>query len=273
MSRVISLLPADLGRPIGCVGRLGDAAPPPERPLGDRWARRGRRHAVVAVDRAAAGARRPARAGARSGPGASARIFTLRAGPIPPPMPLPWRGWRSGRYARYSPVVAIDPAGRASDRRDPALRISSAASPGASRRAARAPDGGTPRARALLSPGPSASPMHSPRFGPRSAMIVAVPARPTPVVASLPLAALRLDPTLVEAPAPARLRGACADLAATPRRTFGAAFRLRARPPARPDVPDASPNRSSPIRWPELIQVRHAFAEPDRPRRRPLGAL
>jgi protein ImuB len=97
------------------------------------------------------------------------------------------------------------------------------------------------------------------RFGPRPAMI-AESGETGAAVAALPLAALRLDPTLVE-----RLRRlgfeSIADLAATPRAPL--ALRFGSEPGRRLDQTFgrlAEPIQ--PIRWPELIQVRRAFAEP-----------
>ena len=97
------------------------------------------------------------------------------------------------------------------------------------------------------------------RFGPRPAMIVAS-GETGAAVASLPLAALRLDPTLVE-----RLRRlgfeSIADLAATPRAPL--ALRFGSEPGRRLDqMFGRLAEPIQPIRWPELIQVRRAFAEP-----------
>jgi protein ImuB len=97
------------------------------------------------------------------------------------------------------------------------------------------------------------------RFGPRPAMIVASGATGA-AVAALPLGALRLDPALVE-----RLRRlgfeSIADLAATPRAPL--TLRFGSEPGRRLDqMFGRVAEPIQPIRWPELVQVRRAFAEP-----------
>jgi protein ImuB len=97
------------------------------------------------------------------------------------------------------------------------------------------------------------------RFGPRPAMIAAS-SETGAAVAALPLGALRLDPTHVE-----RLRRlgfeSIAELAATSRAPL--ALRFGSEPGRRLDqMFGRLAEPIQPIRWSELIQIRHAFAEP-----------
>ncbi len=253
MSRVVSLYlptwPTDRLR-----RQMGDAAPPPERPLVIAG-RDGRRRAVVAVDRAAqALGVRPGLALAQ----AQARVPDLHIEPADPAADAAALA-RLALWAlrRYSPVVAIDlPDGLLIDATGVAhlfggeaalldeLRVRLTAA----RLGSRVALAGTVGAAHALA-----------RFGPRPAMIVAS-GETDAVVASLPLAALRLDPTLVE-----RLRRlgfeSIADLAATPRAPL--ALRFGSEPGRRLDqMFGRLAEPIQPIRWPELIQVRRAFAEP-----------
>ena len=253
MSRVVSLYlptwPTDRLR-----RQMGDAAPPPERPLVIAG-RDGRRRAIVAVDRAAqALGVRPGLALAQ----AQARVPDLHIEPADPAADAAALA-RLALWAlrRYSPVVAIDlPDGLLIDATGVAhlfgdetalldeLRVRLTAA----RLGSRVALAGTVGAAHALA-----------RFGPRPAMIVAS-GETDAVVASLPLAALRLDPTLVE-----RLRRlgfeSIADLAATPRAPL--ALRFGSEPGRRLDqMFGRLAEPIQPIRWPELIQVRHAFAEP-----------
>ena len=253
MSRVVSLYlptwPTDRLR-----RQMGDAAPPPERPLVIAG-RDGRRRAVVAVDRAAqALGVRPGLALAQ----AQARVPDLHIEPADPAADAAALA-RLALWAlrRYSPVVAIDlPDGLLIDATGVAhlfggetalldeLRVRLTAA----RLGSRVALAGTVGAAHALA-----------RFGPRPAMIVAS-GETDAAVAALPLAALRLDPTLVE-----RLRRlgfeSIADLAATPRAPL--ALRFGSEPGRRLDqMFGRLAEPIQPIRWPELIQVRHAFAEP-----------
>jgi protein ImuB len=233
---------------------MGDAAPPPERPLVIAG-RDGRRRAIVAVDRAAqALGVRPGLALAQ----AQARVPDLHIEPADPAADAAALA-RLALWAlrRYSPVVAIDlPDGLLIDATGVAhlfggetalldeLRVRLTAA----RLGSRVALAGTVGAAHALA-----------RFGPRPAMIVAS-GETDAEVASLPLAALRLDPTLVE-----RLRRlgfeSIADLAATPRAPL--ALRFGSEPGRRLDqMFGRLAEPIQPIRWPELIQVRHAFAEP-----------
>jgi protein ImuB len=253
MSRVVSLYlptwPTDRLR-----RQMGDAAPPPERPLVIAG-RDGRRRAVVAADRAAqALGVLPGLALAQ----AQARVPDLHIEPADPAADAAALA-RLALWAlrRYSPVVAIDlPDGLLIDATGVAhlfggetalldeLRVRLTAA----RLGSRVALAGTVGAAHALA-----------RFGPRPAMIVAS-GETDAEVASLPLAALRLDPTLVE-----RLRRlgfeSIADLAATPRAPL--ALRFGSEPGRRLDqMFGRLAEPIQPIRWPELIQVRHAFAEP-----------
>jgi protein ImuB len=233
---------------------MGDAAPPPERPLVIAG-RDGRRRAVVAADRAAqALGVRPGLALAQ----AQARVPDLHIQPADPAADAAALA-RLALWAlrRYSPVVAIDlPDGLLIDATGVAhlfggetalldeLRVRLTAA----RLGSRVALAGTVGAAHALA-----------RFGPRPAMIVAS-GETDAEVASLPLAALRLDPTLVE-----RLRRlgfeSIADLAATPRAPL--ALRFGSEPGRRLDqMFGRLAEPIQPIRWPELIQVCHAFAEP-----------
>ena len=233
---------------------MGDAAPPPERPLVIAG-RDGRRRAVVAADRAAqALGVLPGLALAQ----AQARVPDLHIEPADPAADAAALA-RLALWAlrRYSPVVAIDlPDGLLIDATGVAhlfggetalldeLRVRLTAA----RLGSRVALAGTVGAAHALA-----------RFGPRPAMIVAS-GETDAEVASLPLAALRLDPTLVE-----RLRRlgfeSIADLAATPRAPL--ALRFGSEPGRRLDqMFGRLAEPIQPIRWPELIQVRRAFAEP-----------
>ncbi len=217
--------------------------------------RDGRRRAIVAVDRAAqALGVRPGLALAQ----AQARVPDLHIEPADPAADAAALA-RLALWAlrRYSPVVAIDlPDGLLIDATGVAhlfggetalldeLRVRLTAA----RLGSRVALAGTVGAAHALA-----------RFGPRPAMIVAS-GETDAEVASLPLAALRLDPTLVE-----RLRRlgfeSIADLAATPRAPL--ALRFGSEPGRRLDqMFGRLAEPIQPIRWPELIQVRHAFAEP-----------
>jgi protein ImuB len=253
MSRVVSLYlptwPTDRLR-----RQMGDAAPPPERPLVIAG-RDGRRRAIVAVDRAAqALGVRPGLALAQ----AQARVPDLHIEPADPAADAAALA-RLALWAlrRYSPVVAIDlPDGLLFDATGVAhlfggetalldeLRVRLTAA----RLGSRVALAGTVGVAHALA-----------RFGPRPAMIAAS-GETNAAVAGLPLAALRLDPTLVE-----RLRRlgfeSIADLAATPRAPL--ALRFGSEPGRRLDqMFGRLAEPIQPIRWPELIQVRHAFAEP-----------
>jgi len=253
MSRVVSLYlptwPTDRLR-----RQMGDAAPPPERPLVIAG-RDGRRRAVVAADRAAqALGVRPGLALAQ----AQARVPDLHIEPADPAADAAALA-RLALWAlrRYSPVVAIDlPDGLLIDATGVAhlfggetalldeLRVRLTAA----RLGSRVALAGTVGAAHALA-----------RFGPRPAMIAA-PSETSAAVTALPLAALRLDPTLVE-----RLRRlgfeSIADLAATPRAPL--ALRFGSEPGRRLDqMFGRLAEPIQPIRWPELIQVRRAFAEP-----------
>ena len=200
--------------------------------------RDGRRRAVVAVDRAAqALGVRPGLALAQ----AQARVPDLHIEPADPAADAAALA-RLALWAlrRYSPVVAIDlPDGLLIDATGVAhlfggetalldeLRVRLTAA----RLGSRVALAGTVGAAHALA-----------RFGPRPAMIVAS-GETDAEVASLPLAALRLDPTLVE-----RLRRlgfeSIADLAATPRAPLALRFGSEPGPPARPDV--RTPRRTDP---------------------------
>ena len=217
--------------------------------------RDGRRRAVVAVDRAAqALGVRPGLALAQ----AQARVPDLHIEPADPAADAAALA-RLALWAlrRYSPVVAIDlPDGLLIDATGVAhlfggetalldeLRVRLTAA----RLGSRVALAGTVGAAHALA-----------RFGPRPAMIAAS-SETGAAVAALPLAALRLDPTLVE-----RLRRlgfeSIADLAATPRAPL--ALRFGSEPGRRIDqMFGRLAEPIQPIRWPDLIQVRHAFAEP-----------
>ena len=217
--------------------------------------RDGRRRAVVAADRAAqALGVRPGLALAQ----AQARVPDLHIEPADPAADAAALA-RLALWAlrRYSPVVAIDlPDGLLIDATGVAhlfggetalldeLRVRLTAA----RLGSRVALAGTVGAAHALA-----------RFGPRPAMIAAS-SETGAAVAALPLAALRLDPTLVE-----RLRRlgfeSIADLAATPRAPL--ALRFGSEPGRRLDqMFGRLAEPIQPIRWPELIQVRRAFAEP-----------
>jgi protein ImuB len=253
MSRVVSLYlptwPTDRLR-----RQMGDAAPPPERPLVIAG-RDGRRRAVVAADRAAqALGVRPGLALAQ----AQARVPDLHIEPADPAADAAALA-RLALWAlrRYSPVVAIDlPDGLLIDATgvahlfggETALLDELRARLTAARLGSRVALAGTVGAAHALA-----------RFGPRPAMIAAS-SETGVAVAALPLAALRLDPTLVE-----RMRRlgfeSIADLAATPRAPL--ALRFGSEPGRRLDqIFGRLAEPIQPIRWPELIQVRRAFAEP-----------
>jgi protein ImuB len=253
MSRVVSLYlptwPTDRLR-----RQMGDAAPPPERPLVIAG-RDGRRRAVVAADRAAqALGVRPGLALAQ----AQARVPDLHIEPAHPAADAAALA-RLALWAlrRYSPVVAIDlPDGLLIDATsvahlfggETALLDELRARLTAARLGSRVALAGTVGAAHALA-----------RFGPRPAMIAAS-SETGAAVAALPLAALRLDPTLVE-----RMRRlgfeSIADLAATPRAPL--ALRFGSEPGRRLDqIFGRLAEPIQPIRWPELIQVRRAFAEP-----------
>ena len=253
MSRVVSLFlptwPTDRLR-----RQMGDAAPPPERPLVIAG-RDGRRRAVVAADHAAqALGVRPGLALAQ----AQARVPDLHIEPADPAADAAALA-RLALWAlrRYSPVVAIDlPDGLLIDATgvahlfggEAALLDELRARLTAARLGSRVALAGTVGAAHALA-----------RFGPRPAMIAAS-SETGAAVAALPLAALRLDPTLVE-----RLRRlgfeSIADLAATPRAPL--ALRFGSEPGRRLDqMFGRLAEPIQPIRWPELIQVRRAFAEP-----------
>jgi protein ImuB len=253
MSRVVSLYlptwPTDRLR-----RQMGDAAPPPERPLVIAG-RDGRRRAVIAADRAAqALGVLPGLALAQ----AQARVPDLHIEPADPAADAAALA-RLALWAlrRYSPVVAIDlPDGLLIDATGVAhlfggetalldeLRVRLTAA----RLGSRVALAGTVGAAHALA-----------RFGPLPAMIAAS-SQTSAAVATLPLAALRLDPSLVE-----RLRRlgfeSIADLAATPRAPL--ALRFGSEPGRRLDqMFGRLAEPIQPIRWPELIQVRRAFAEP-----------
>ncbi len=217
--------------------------------------RDGRRRAVAAADRAAqALGVRPGLALAQ----AQARVPDLHIEPADPAADAAALA-RLALWAlrRYSPVVAIDlPDGLLIDATgvahlfggETALLDELRARLTAARLGSRVALAGTVGAAHALA-----------RFGPRPAMIAAS-SETGAAVAALPLAALRLDPTLVE-----RLRRlgfeSIADLAATPRAPL--ALRFGSEPGRRLDqMFGRLAEPIQPIRWPELIQVRRAFAEP-----------
>jgi protein ImuB len=253
MSRVVSLFlptwPTDRLR-----RQMGDAAPPPERPLVIAG-RDGRRRAVVAADRAAqALGVRPGLALAQ----AQARVPDLHIEPADPAADAAALA-RLALWAlrRYSPVVAIDlPDGLLIDATgvahlfggETALLDELRARLTAARLGSRVALAGTVGAAHALA-----------RFGPRPAMIAAS-SETDAAVAALPLGALRLDAAFVE-----RLRRlgfeSIADLAATPRAPL--ALRFGSETGRRLDqMFGRLAEPIQPIRWPELIQVRRAFAEP-----------
>ena len=217
--------------------------------------RDGRRRAVVAADHAAqALGVRPGLALAQ----AQARVPDLHIEPADPAADAAALA-RLALWAlrRYSPVVAIDlPDGLLIDATgvahlfggEAALLDELRARLTAARLGSRIAVAGTVGVAHALA-----------RFGPRPAMIAAS-SETGAAVAALPLAALRLDPTLVE-----RLRRlgfeSIADLAATPRAPL--ALRFGSEPGRRLDqMFGRLAEPIQPIRWPELIQVRRAFADP-----------
>ena len=236
MSRVVSLYlptwPTDRLR-----RQMGDAAPSPERPLVIAGRDR-RRRAVVAADRAAqAFGVLPGLALAQ----AQARVPDLHIEPADPAADAAALA-RLALWAlrRYSPVVAIDlPDGLLIDATgvahlfggETALLDELRARLTAARLGSRIAVAGTIGAAHALA-----------RFGPRPAMIAAS-SETGAAVAALPLAALRLDPTLVE-----RLRRlgfeSIADLAATPRTPL--ALRFGSEPGRRLDQMFRTPRRTDP---------------------------
>lgn len=253
MSRVASLYlptwPTDRLR-----RQMGDAAPPPERPLVIAG-RDGRRRAVLAVDHAAQVL------GVRPGLAltqAQARVPDLHIAQADPAADAAALE-RLALWAlrRYSPVVAVDPpdgflidatgvahlfGGEAALLDDLRARLTAAHL----------------RARVGLADSIGAANALA-RYGARPAMIAAS-GETSAAVAALPLASLRLDPDLVE-----RLRRlgfeSVGDLAATPRAPL--ALRFGSEPGRRLDqMFGRLAEPIQPIRWPELIQVRRGFAEP-----------
>ena len=233
---------------------MGVAAPPPERPLVIAG-RDGRRRAVVAADWAAQAL------GVRPGLAltqAQARVPDLHIEPADPAADAAALE-RLALWAlrRYSPVVAIDPpdellidatgvahlfGGEAALLRDLRARLTAACI----------------RARVGLAETVGAAHALA-RFGAHPTMMVAS-GETGAAVAALPLAALRLDPAVVE-----RLRRLgfenIADLAATPRASL--ALRFGSEPGRRLDqMFGRLAEPIQPIHPPELLHIRRAFAEP-----------
>ncbi|MFO1155183.1 MAG: DNA polymerase Y family protein [Rhodospirillales bacterium] len=253
MRRVVSLYlptwPSDRLR-----RQMGDAAPPPERPLVIAGSD-DRRRVVVAADGAAQ------RLGVRPGLAlaqARARVPTLQVAPADPVADAAaLEHLALWALRRYSPVVAIDPpdgllidvtgvshlfGGEAALLDDLRARLT------AVHLHARVGLADTLGAAHALA-----------RYGAQP-ITIAAPGEVSVAVAGLPLAALRLDPHLAE-----RLRRlgfeTIADLAATPRAPL--ALRFGAEPGRRLDQLFGRLGEPiQPLRPPELVEVRRAFAEP-----------
>lgn len=254
MRRVVSLYlptwPTDRLR-----RHMGDAAPPPERPLAIAG-RDARRRIVVAADAAAqALGVRPGMALAQ----AQACLPGLRIEPADPAADSAALE-RLALWAlrRYSPVVALDPPDGLLIDVTGAAHLHGGEAPLLDDLLAHLEKNGI-RARAGLSETIGAAHALA-RFSPSGAPAIAAPGQAAAALAPLALAALRLDGDLVS-----RLHrlgfATIGDLEATPRAPL--ALRFGSAPGQRLDQAFgrlAEPIR--PISPPELVQVRRAFAEP-----------